>query len=272
MKRKTLGLVIAGAALPILLGWSIAKGNPDAGAVNPDYIDDGGVAHWNLENFPQSALTPQPDGGAAAPFEVKIDVTLETQSLRDTPPDPPPPPPNLPPPPDPITPLVIPTFDHEPLNPFGYVPPPVPNGACSPGTGWSFEDGTLQGWSPSGVFTLSDNRPVFGNNVDINRMLPPGFIQDNLPDDAKNNVGGDYWRFSRDANQQGNWWIGSSDFRNDFRMLPGGRFNENLTGTLISPSFIVDSRYIHFVIGGTMHANERVDLEIPFNPMNIFQL
>lgn len=161
-------------------------------------------------------------------------------------------------------------------DPFGDIPPGVPQKCasdafgdivcCSEGTGWSFEkdevdrygNALYQPWHASGVFGRG---PVYGNNVHIDRIMPPGYTKDATYGPAAN-VGGDYWAFSRDVNQQGKWWVGSSDVRTDPLDPPGGRLSEAGTGTLASPRLELDTDYIRFFIGGRSMPSQRVQLEV----------
>ena len=102
--------------------------------------------------------------------------------------------------------------------------------------------------------------PVFGNNVDVFRMAPPGF--DTTLHDTQNTVGGDYWRFARGVNADGNWWIGSGDVRRLALFAPGKRIEEIANGALISPSCTLNADYISFRIGGTRSSSQRVELQV----------
>lgn len=232
---------------------------------------DGGWVYWNVDAAADGGMTAigQGDGGYVTPVQGTIDVTMTTENLFRTQKEGPPPPSNLPDPPSTIGTIGIPAWGpNQPDNPFGYTPPQLPFGVCSDGKGWSFEftNGAqrptygVNGWQAAGLFATQQRGPVFGNNVDINRMMPPGFIADQLTNSANQNIGGDYWRFSRDVNQQGNWWVGSSDTRLDWTQLPGQRIAEGATGTLTSANVMLMSSYITFLIGGTADGAERVEL------------
>lgn len=146
----------------------------------------------------------------------------------------------------------------EPPSPFGDVPLPPIGSACTAGLGWSFEDGLLWPWVPSGA---SNQLPVFGNNVSIDRLDPPGFAMATSADIASA-IGGDYWEFSRDVNQHGNWWYGTGDQRDHHSLRPGTRRDERLVGYLTSPEFVVDSDYISFRMAGSADVAQRVELQI----------
>jgi hypothetical protein len=95
---------------------------------------------------------------------------------------------------------------------------------------------------------------VFGNNVDVFRMAPPGFVPAH---NTATSIGGDYWRFARGVNYSGNWWIGSGDIRRLAIFAPGKRIDELANGALLSPSCTLSSDYVSFRIGGT-RATSRV--------------
>ena len=169
-------------------------------------------------------------------------------------------------------------------DPFGDIPPIPPTECgtdahgsyvcCKDGTGWSFEKDEVndigfsiyQPWTASGA--AFGRGPVYGNNVHIDRIMPPGYTPSAEGGPAAN-VGGDYWAFSRDVNQQGKWWIGSSDVRTDPRELPGTRHAESAIGRLRSPRFSIGADYIRFFIGGSHMPSQRVQLEI-YEP-NLFK-
>jgi microsomal dipeptidase-like Zn-dependent dipeptidase len=137
---------------------------------------------------------------------------------------------------------------------------PTPMGACTDGMGWDFEDGsgTHEGWTPTGVF--GNAIPVFGNNVSVSRLHPPG-MSASAAQEAETAVGGDYWEFSRDVNQRGDFWIGTTDTRRNWTVAPGvGRIPERETGTLTSPVFVLASKFLTFRVGGVRHAGQRVEL------------
>ena len=162
-------------------------------------------------------------------------------------------------------------------DPFGDIPPGLPEECdadaqgkilcCSDLTGWSFEkdevdeDGKslYQPWETKGV--VFGRGPVYGNNVHIDRIKPPGYTNAASYGPA-GTVGGDYWAFSRDVDQQGKWWLGSSDLRMWPSDLPGERIPESANGWTRSPRFKIDTRYIRFYLGGMSYPSQRVQLEI----------
>ncbi len=141
------------------------------------------------------------------------------------------------------------------------IPPmPTPGGPCWDGQGWSFEDGTVAPWTPEGPAFV--HQPVFGNNVAIGRIDPPGYNGAHPLIRPDVNVGGDYWEFSRDVNQKGDFWLGTSDRRANWSVMPGTRILEEHTGYLRSPPFEVEGDHLTFVIGGPRHSSQRVELQI----------
>jgi uncharacterized protein (DUF608 family) len=94
----------------------------------------------------------------------------------------------------------------------------VTAGAANPAlVRWDFETG-LQGW-----------QVLCGN-------LAP------QPTNADNDRWGDNF------GKQGEWFIGSTE-------LPDGRFDDGLTGELRSPTFVIQSRLIHLLVGGGSDPN-----------------
>lgn len=148
-----------------------------------------------------------------------------------------------------------------PTSPFPATIPTVPGSGmpCQDGMGWDFEDGsgTHQGWTPTGVF--GNAIPVYGNNVSIFRLRPPG-MSEAAAQRAVDGVGGDFWEFSRDVNQNGDYWLGSSDIRRDWTVPAGGRAPDTEAGTLTSPYFQVAAATLWFRVGGVRHAGQRVEL------------
>jgi microsomal dipeptidase-like Zn-dependent dipeptidase len=145
---------------------------------------------------------------------------------------------------------------------------PPAGGACLTGMGYSFERGVFAPWVLTPGFNFA---PVYGNNVSIDRIRPPGYI----PTGAQtplNVVGGDYWEFSRDIGYAGNYWVGSMDGRADWKTTPGRMEPATAGMTLTSPVFTVGSQYLSFFIGGSRSSDQRVELVILANANNRAQL
>lgn len=145
---------------------------------------------------------------------------------------------------------------------------PTPNMPCTAGLAWSFESGRYSPWTGT-LLTATNDLAVYGNNVSIDRILPPGYQRDGGPG---THVGGDYWEFSRDINYRGRYWAGTSDFRQSWRTRPGGRLSETLGLTLESPPFVISTPYLSFLIGGHRRTTQRVELVVIGNPNNVAQL
>ena len=179
-----------------------------------------------------------------------------------------------------------------PAHPRGHIATELPDpGECSPGKGWDFENflenlgadvifvgpdkhrereyASLDDWRGDGVpgsspFVDFENEdqflkaaPVYGNAVPIERIGPPGWRPDIGPQ-----IGGDYWRYSQDINQHGDFWIGSRDRRYSWKQHPGDTWQEEATGTLTSPRCVLQARYLTFLLGGTASGSQRVELHV----------
>jgi microsomal dipeptidase-like Zn-dependent dipeptidase len=162
----------------------------------------------------------------------------------------------------------------EPEDPFGYDPPPPIDGECRNGRGWSFEAGDIEGWGGTGA---APKTPVFGNNVSVKRLEPPGFFPAETRVDpftgekeyiVEDRVGGDYWEFSRDVNQKGNWWYGTGDERQSHTVAPGGRLSERDVGALTSDPFDIQANFLAFWMGGSSDVAQRVELQIQLENPN----
>ena len=236
-------------------------------AWGPIGTDDAGCLIYDYNTVVDAGLTALPDGGFIGPGGVCIfltEVTTDYVGKRvfekfdaSTVPDPP----------GSYTPVGIPSQDGgvHPLNPFNPdAGLPNPLGVCADGQGWSFETGTWQGWTPTGALNNSRMGPVYGNNVHIERLHPPGYVLANNGNDGGMNatVGGDYWMYSRDVNQQGDYWVGSRDRRKDWTVWPGETITESSTASLYSPTFVIGTSYLDFYLGGGSHVSQRVELQI----------
>ena len=284
-------LLVVGSGMIVVAGAAFA-GLPTPTSSPGNCKNDGGVVTWNYNydgGVPDGATVT--DGGVVIlPSSACISITENDSDHYKCNPDGVCPNPPLPNPPQPgCNPMVggpncptAPTLPGgatvtwaRPTNPYGQPGVPQPNGTCGSDTGWSFEDGTFQGWvgaptkpGATSVFIgITDPRgyrpaaPVYGNNVEINRINPPGYV-DTGANSARDNVGGDYWQYSRDINYHGDYWIGSSDYRPDWKAPAGGRWAETGTGTLTSPMCQLNANYVSFKIGGSSSNAQRVELEV----------
>ena len=207
-----------------------------------------------------------PERGATAP---PAPVVVEGTPLR---------PPKLPPAPASV----------RPSHPTGQTATPLPErGVCSPGKGWDFENfienifgasddptllreyasmdkwegGGTPGISPFLDFENPDTHwkaaPVYGNAIPINRIKPPGWRPE-----IEKLIGGDYWTYSQDINQHGDFWLGSLDRRYSWKQHPGDRWSEEAIGTLTSPECVLEARYLAFQLGGSPSGSQRVELHV----------
>ena len=131
--------------------------------------------------------------------------------------------------------------------------PPPSGGSCGSGAGWDFEDGSLQGWTPSG--TAFQQQPLQGD-ISVVRVQPAGFRAEIASD-----IGGNYWSgYGWPNGHGGDFWIGSRDYSTG-TPVPVDRGDAS-TGVLTSPVFIVGSSFVSFLMGGGRTTQERVELQI----------
>jgi len=131
--------------------------------------------------------------------------------------------------------------------------PPPSGGSCGSGAGWDFEDGSLQGWTPSG--TAFQQQPLQGD-ISVVRVQPAGFRAEIASD-----IGGNYWSgYGWPNGHGGDFWIGSRDYSTG-TPVPVDRGDAS-TGVLTSPVFIVGSNFVSFLMGGGRTTQERVELQI----------
>lgn len=274
---------------PDAQGWGFAVPPGERvegfGENGPMYAGDGCV-YWDPDDAPVTTTAGGTmvdgdgnpvefeAGATVTPFGMCTTYTAETQVIRQSSGTPPAPPghprctptdttgcplpagaPKLPPAYAPGAP--------EPPPPIAYVPPTEIVASCTNGTGFSFESGTITGWTGFGD---AAKEPVFGNNVSIKRLRPPGFypagttsVTDYI---IEREIGGDYWEFSRDVNQGGNWWYGSADVRPSHTLRPGGRRSERAVGFIESGQFKIEAPYLAFWLGGTSDVAQRVELQV----------
>jgi microsomal dipeptidase-like Zn-dependent dipeptidase len=108
---------------------------------------------------------------------------------------------------------------------------------------WNFES-NLSAWTKTG--NAFDNQPVAGHTVTTARVKPDMNYY-------ANGIGGDYWQdIPYPIGFKDNQWIGTYEWNNF----------DAPQGTLTSKEFVLDKRYIHFLMGGGMGANIYVALEV----------
>lgn len=285
------------------MGSDTSRSWPDYGSAVPGSADTGlrygpdGCVYWEEGEAPTTeteggTLTTEDgeaieieSGAGVTPLAMcnshTVDEEVIRESMRPQLGDPPHPPctPDNPAEcpartPDPLVPPAYRPDAPEPDDPFGYDEPQPVDGECRNGRGWSFESGTIAGWTGTGV---APKTPVFGNNVSVKRLRPPGFFPVGTTVDpttgqpsyiVEDQVGGDYWEFSRDVNQKGNWWYGTGDKRESHHDAPGETRSERDIGELTSATFEIQARYLSFWMGGSSDVAQRVELQIMQNGPN----
>ena len=128
-------------------------------------------------------------------------------------------------------------------------------GSTSSVDGWNFESGNLQGWTATG--DAFRNQPTLGDNVIADRVKTDMRLENG-------GIGGDYWkRIPHPIGHQGNYWLGTYENHPNNSVPLGTTSGDVPTGTLTSPEFKIERRYISFLIGGSNSVNtERVELQI----------
>lgn len=103
---------------------------------------------------------------------------------------------------------------------------------------WDFEMGNLSFWSTEG--DAFSNQPVCGDRVSTIRVAPV-------------TLGGDYWDGPYPIGHHGDYWVGSAE----------NPLGDSATGTLTSQEFLIATRFIHFLVGGTRDPRHiRVELQV----------
>ncbi len=144
-------------------------------------------------------------------------------------------------------------------------------GATPEARHWDFEGGTLQGWLATG--SAFENQPTWGNNMPTSRamrhdvgfmsMLDPALQRNNDPNtNPKYAIGGDYWDGPYPIGIEGEYWIGTYENRPN-RTVPWGTWKgDRPSGALVSPTFQMGKRYIHFLVGGGPPPGVAVNLQV----------
>jgi microsomal dipeptidase-like Zn-dependent dipeptidase len=110
-------------------------------------------------------------------------------------------------------------------------------------TNWGFEN-SLSAWTKTG--NAFDNQPIAGNTVTSDRVRRDMYYY-------SGGIGGDYWQeIPYPIGVKGNQWIGTYEWNN----------YDAPQGTLTSKVFVLDKRYIHFLMGGGIAQNIYVSLEV----------
>ncbi len=131
---------------------------------------------------------------------------------------------------------------------------------------WDFEHGLAGGafgaWDTSAAGMAFSDQPTYGDNVAAGRVLQtqasPLHPQSGSLLDDLNAIGGDYWQTPYPIGHQGNYWIGSYEGRSSPAVqwgAPNGTGGDWATGTISSPSFVVNRDLITFLIGGGCDIN-----------------
>ncbi len=110
---------------------------------------------------------------------------------------------------------------------------------------WTFENNfELIGWVKTG--TAFNNQPVSGNSVTADRVRGEMHYYNG-------GIGGDYWmKLPYPIGIKGNDWIGT--YENGAGDAP--------QGTITSPAFLLEKRYIHFLMGGGTDHSLYVSIEV----------
>jgi hypothetical protein len=122
---------------------------------------------------------------------------------------------------------------------------------------WGFEyPAAFPGWTPSG--SAFANGPVTGD------WLPVWRIPE-LQSQLQAQIGGDYWsEVTYSVGHKGHRWVCTAANVQDCgaNASVNDSFNEALTGSLVSQSFVIASHYISFLIGGTAGDPDNLRVEL----------
>lgn len=128
---------------------------------------------------------------------------------------------------------------------------------------WGFEK-RLEGWLAQG--TAFKNQPTYGNNVMTARVRTEMAL-------ANGGIGGDYWKqVPFPIGFKGNYWIGTyenhpqgNEKRENGFLIDatlGQTQGDAPTGTLTSPEFLLEHRYISFLVAGGRSEKVKVELQL----------
>ncbi|MBE2230318.1 MAG: membrane dipeptidase [Chitinophagaceae bacterium] len=124
--------------------------------------------------------------------------------------------------------------------------------------GFTFEQGaaSLTGWQREG--NAFATQPTYGHNVTVRREMdnPKNPFRIKIP------LGGDYWKdLALPVGEKGHYWIGTFENRPDSSHPFGRTQGTQPTGTLTSPVFTIEKKYITLLVGGSNDpGTERVEL------------
>jgi sulfatase modifying factor 1 len=123
----------------------------------------------------------------------------------------------------------------------------------------SFEQSGLIGWQATGDFTAFE--PVIGDVLTVKRVPP---VQQLIA----NAIGGDYWRnLTYPVGQRGRQWISTAFPQKGTNNWDDNVFSDAATGSLISQGFVIQEKFITFLIGGGQDdAGLRVELLVQASP------
>jgi hypothetical protein len=119
---------------------------------------------------------------------------------------------------------------------------------------WGFENG-LAGWTKEGTAFIF--QPTYGDNV-LSQRVMAGMEYGN------NGIGGDYWKdIPYPIGTRGDYWIGTYESHVNKGMTIGNIQGDEPTGSLTSPVFILNHRFVSYLIGGGNDAaTENVQLQM----------
>ncbi|MDB6040374.1 MAG: peptidase [Verrucomicrobiales bacterium] len=105
-----------------------------------------------------------------------------------------------------------------------------------------FEQATLSGWKATGDFSAME--PINGDVITVKRV--PALWQQ-----LSNTIGGDYWRdLTYPVGQKGPQWLSTAYPRKGTNSWDDQAFSEAAVGSLISQSFVIQQKFITFLMGG----------------------
>ncbi len=120
---------------------------------------------------------------------------------------------------------------------------------------WGFEGGNRHGWTlqptpgaPTDERHAFANQPTYGDNVSAER--PNISTEAMVIQAALTHLGGDFWKVPYPVGHLGDYWLATFEDRPGPQEPWGRNQGTEPQGRFHSPSFPVQRRYIHFLIGG----------------------